>query len=69
MDEVKLLKYSQTIDSIISGHEPAVLYHDIPRINRVHGPYRKLWTEFLSSPYRSSVKRAGHKKRENNEDP
>ena len=26
MDEVKLLKYSQTIDSIISGHEPAVLY-------------------------------------------
>ena len=41
----------------------------IPLINRVRGPYRKLWTEFLSSPYGSSTKRAGHQKREKDGDP
>ena len=27
----------------------------IPLINRVRGPYRKLWTEVFSSPYGSSA--------------
>ena len=41
----------------------AVSMCQVPLINRVHGPYRKLWTKCFSLSYGPSVKHAGHKKR------
>ena len=36
---------------------------DIPLINQVCGPYRKLWTEFFSMPYGPGMKCMSYKKR------
>ena len=47
-----------------------ILAQYIPLVNRMRGPYGKLWTEFFPSFYGPSAERAGHENKEGkNEDP